>query len=180
VKKAIPLVIICISVVLSACVKQQSYPPYPIVTMQGVSRTTDSGYFASGLGTDSIEITLGFTDGEGGIGPVGGNTDTLQPIPCTNHSYDPDIIGDPNWNVFLYSYHAPSISTDSCISFLATAYVPDNPKDVSIKGTIQIKTSLECPPTGNYDTVYFSCFIKDRAGKVSNRVRTPQIYIFCQ
>jgi hypothetical protein len=139
--------------------------------MQSVSKTSDLLSIANG-GQDTILVTLGFTDGEGGIGPNQGNIDTLSIVPCTNHGYDSVIIADPNYNVFWYTYHAAHISTDSCIGYLSTAYVPDDAKSLSLSGTIQVYAPVECPPTGNVD--------KDRNGKISNRVRTPPIVITCQ
>ena len=125
-------------------------------------------------------LTIGFTDGEGGIGPVSGTQDTATSIvPCTQHSYDTNVINNPAYNVFWYEYHASSISTDSCIDRLATAYVPDNPKYNSLSGLIQFYPTIECPPVGNTDTIVFSVFIKDRDGKISNRVRTPPIVVTC-
>jgi hypothetical protein len=171
--------IVCIALfAMSGCVQQQSFPPYPIITGVTVSKTSDLLPLPSGQ--DTILVTLAFTDGEGGIGPNQGNLDSLPLTPCTNHGFDATIINDANFNVFWYTYHASNISTDSCIGYLQTAYVPDNPKAVSIKGTIQVYAPVECPPTGTVDTVYYSYFIKDRAGKISNRVRTPQIVITCQ
>lgn len=163
---------------MSACVKQQNYPGYPIITGVTVSKTSDILSIAGGQ--DTILVTLAFTDGEGGIGPNQGVIDSLPLTPCTNHGFDTTIINDPNYNVFWYTYHASNISTDSCIGYLQTAYVPNNPKALSIKGTIQVYAPVECPPTGNVDTVYYSYFIKDRAGKISNRMHTPKIVIICQ
>jgi len=181
VRKLISILLICTLLVLSSCVKQATYQPYPIITLQGVSQTAVNLYPSQGgPSTDSISITIGFTDGEGGIGPVSGTQDTsTQIVPCTDHAYDASVINNPAYNVFWYEYHASHISTDSCIDRIYTAYVPDNPKNLSISGTIQIFPDVECPPTGNVDTISYSIFINDRAGKVSNRVRTPPIVITC-
>ena len=166
---------------MSSCVKQPSYPNYPIVTYQSLSKTNVNLYPSQGgASLDSILLTIAFTDGEGGIGPPNGTADTATSIiPCTDHAYDINVINNPAYNVFWYEYHAPSISTDSCIDRLATAYIPDNPKYSGLAGIIQFYPSIECPPTGNTDTIIFSVFIKDRNGKISNRVRTPPIYVTC-
>ena len=177
-KKLASGIICCVLFAISACVKQQNYPLYPIIT--GVTLSKSSDVLSLSGGQDTILVTLAFTDGEGGIGPIQGVVDSLPLTPCTNHGFDTTIINDPNYNVFWYTYHASNISTDSCIGYLFTAYVPDNPKALSIKGTIQVYAPVECPPTGNVDTIYYSYFIKDRAGKISNRMRTPPIVITCQ
>lgn len=163
---------------LSACVKQASYPLYPILTTVSMSKTSDLLYVVNG-GTDSISVTLAFTDGEGGIGPVPTGTDTTNFVVC-NHAYDNTLINDAFYNVYWYTYHAPSISTDSCLGQLQSAYVPDNSQNLSVKGTIQFNVNVSCPPTGTMDTLHYSFFIKDRNGKVSNRVYSPNIYITCQ
>lgn len=173
---------ICILLTICGCVRQPSYPPYPIITFQSLSKTTVNLYPSQGGSTqDSILLTIGFTDGEGGIGPVPGTPDTATSIvPCTQHSYDASVINNPAYNVFWYEYHAPGISTDSCIDRIASAYVPDNSKYNSLSGTIQFYPYIACPPVGNTDTIIFSVFIKDRNGKISNRVRTPPIIVTCQ
>jgi hypothetical protein len=163
---------------LSACVRQTTYPPYPIITFQSNSKNVLNLSPSTGYLRDSVNVTIAFTDGEGGIGPSSG---VIIPSsqPCTDHAYDSVIIANPNNNVFFYTYHAPSISTDSCLSAVTTAYVPDNPKYVSISGTIQFSQTNECPPVGNSDTIILSVFIKDRSGKISNRVRTTPLIINC-
>ena len=179
-KKIIPGIVICSLLVISACVKQPSYPDYPILTSIAVAQNSYSEFFANNNGADSVLITLSFTDGEGGIGPTpqsGSDTTTL--VTC-NHAYDATAIADPYYNIYYYTYHASHISTDSCLDYKYTAYVPDNAHNPSLRGTIQFYPTIECPPTGNVDTVYYSCFIKDRNGKISNRLRTPPIVITCQ
>ena len=178
-KKVISGIICCSLFAISGCVKQATYPDYPILTSISVAQTSYSGLFANNNGSDSTLVTLGFTDGEGGIGPASLSSDPDTLVLC-NHAYDALAISDPFYNVYYYEYHASHISTDSCLNYIQTAYVPDNAHNLAIKGTIQIYPSIECPPTGNVDTIYFSCFIKDRNGKVSNRLRTPPIIITCQ
>ena len=173
-------IVCCVLFTMSACVKQTSYPLYPILTGISVAQTNYSELFANYNGADSVLVTLNFTDGEGGIGPVPQSaSDTTTLVTC-NHAYDAAAIADPYYNIYYYTYHASHISTDSCLDYKYTAYVPDNPKNVSLAGTIQFYPGIECPPTGNVDTIIFSCFIKDRYGKVSNRLRTPPIIITCQ
>ena len=167
---------------IAGCVKQASYPDYPILTSISVSNTNYNEYFANANGNDSVLITVGFTDGEGGIGPVPMNSDpdSFPLNSVCNHAYDSIAISDPFYNIYWFKYHSSHISTDSCLEYKQSAYVPDNAHNLAIKGTIQFYPSIECPPTGNVDTVYYSCFIKDRNGKISNRLRTPPIIITCQ
>ena len=177
VKKIILSIVSGVLFCVSACVRAPTYPPYPIITMQGVSRTVLNLNPAIGYTVDSVLITIGFTDGEGGIGAIDpGGTDTSSLVPCTVHSNDINIINSPVYNLFWYEYQQ---GPDSCIGESYTASLPDNPKQLSVSGTIQFSQTLECPPVGNIDTIYFSVFLKDRNGKISNRVRTPGIIVNC-
>jgi len=179
VKKILSGIVCCVLFTMSACVKQTTYEPYPILTAISVAQTSVGWYFATPY-DDSLSVTLSFTDGEGGIGPTpqsGSDTTTL--VTC-NHAYDAAAIADPFYNIYYYTYHASQFSTDSCLDYIYTAYVPDNANNLSLKGTIQFYPKIGCPPSGNVDTLIFSCFIKDRNGKVSNRLRTPPIIITCQ
>jgi len=182
VKKIISGIVCCVLFAMSACVKQTNYPLYPILTSITVSQTLVNAYFAQNNGSDSLAVTMSFTDGEGGIGPVAMNTDpdSIPTSATCNHAYDSLIISDPFYNVYYYEYHASHISTDSCLNSTKTAYIPDNPKSLSVAGTIQVYPTIECPATGNTDTIIFSFFIKDRAGKVSNHIWTQPIIITCQ
>jgi hypothetical protein len=182
VKKIIPGIVCCVLFTVAACVKQTNYPLYPILTTITVSRTSASEFFANANGADSILVTMGFTDGEGGIGPVptGIDPDSFPLNSLCNHAYDSLIIADPFYNVYWYEYHASQFGSDSCLGKLQTAYIADNPKNKSIGGIIQVYAPIECAPSGNVDTVYFSYFFKDRLGKISNRLRTPSIVITCQ
>jgi hypothetical protein len=180
VKKLPIAVVLFLMLVLSACVQQTTYPPYPIIKFSSLSKNTIHLLPAQGYTQDSVALTISFTDGEGGIGPNGIVDTSTSIIPCSVHSYDSSVINNPAYNVFWYEYHASNVSTDSCLDRLATAYIADNPKFSSISGLIQFFPTIECPPTGNVDTITFSVFIKDRNGKVSNRVRTPPIVVTCQ
>jgi hypothetical protein len=178
--KSIILSIIGIALLaLTACVRQASYPPYPIITSVAVSKTAASEYFANGNGVDSVGLTISFTDGEGGIGPVSLTTDPYTLHLC-DHAYDSLSVADPFYNVYWYEYHAQHITTDSCLNYTQTAYVPDSYKNPAIAGTIEVYPGIECPPTGTVDTIYFSVFFKDRNGKVSNRMRTKPVIVTCQ
>jgi hypothetical protein len=169
----------CILFAVSACVRQPTYAPYPILTSASLSQNVENLSFSNTAG-DSIQVTLGFTDGEGGIGPNQLSQDPDYWVLC-NHAYDSILMADPFWNVYYYSYHASHISTDSCLTPIETAYVPDNSgSNLSLKGTIQFNLSVSCPPTGNTDTLTYSFFIKDRNGKLSNRIRAASVIVTCQ
>ncbi len=159
---------------ISACVKQPSYSVIPELTAVTMSKTV----IYPNVEYDTIAVSLAFTDGDGDVGiNTGGNTDSLAFTPCTDHSFDSTVIADPYYDVFWYEYHARSISTDSCISYAATPLLPYTK---GIKGLILVYPKADCPPTGTMDTVYYSFFIKDRAGHLSNRLRTPPVLVNCQ
>jgi hypothetical protein len=120
-------------------------------------------------------VVIHFTDGDGDIGPGQGQTDTNGFINCTDHSLDSGLIANPVYNVYYYFYR----SGDSCLEYVQTPYIDNNAKYNAISGLIQFYPQVECAPSGGTDTVFFSVFIKDRAGHVSNRVWTPKIVVYC-
>ena len=128
----------------------------------------------AGYGSDSILVTLSFTDGDGDFGPPDGTAATSQDDP-SNHANDSAVIADPAYSVYYYSYQ----QGDSFLDHKATRFIANDGKYKAITGDINVYPVLECPPTGNTDTIYYSFFIKDRAGHLSNRVRSTKVVVNC-
>jgi hypothetical protein len=176
VKKIIVSIVFVVLAAMSACVKPPSYPAVPHLTSISVSTTQLNFSLASGITSDSILLTVGFTAGNGDIGPVAGTTPTA-PIDPSNHADDSAVIADPAYDVYWYLYEAG----DSFLDERATPYVAStSSKYPGISGLIDVYPVLECLPAGYSDTVFFSVFIKDRAGLISNRLWSPKIVINCQ
>jgi len=163
---------------ISACVKQPEFSVVPAIEFRSLSATSVN---TSSTGSDITDtLLIHFTDGDGDFGIAGGQTDSIYNNDCTNHSYDSADIADPLYNVYYYVYR--SENSDSCLQLpIQTAYIPNDTKHKAIEGLIQIYPTLSCPPagSGSTDTIFFSVFIKDRAGHLSNRVHTPKIVVHC-
>jgi len=165
---------------LCGCVNQPNYPIIPHIDFKNVSKTVVNLPASAGRTTDTVLFTLSFTDGDGDIGIPDGLIDTTcANCVCTNHSTDNTVIANTAWDVFYYTY--TSGFTDSCISIpgIGTKYIPNNSRYNALQGDITFSIGVECPGTGTMDTISYSFFIKDRAGHVSNRVRSPNIIVNC-
>jgi len=175
-KNLITFAIFLLLIVLSGCVKQSApnYPPYPIITSVVPDRThiniQPGGY------NDSFLVNLSFTDGLGSLEPANTIMDTNTWSPCI-HTYDSLLIADPFWNIYYYEYHASHITTDSCLNTFQVANHFLNYPNYAYNGTIPLAMVVSYPYAGTTDTLVYSFFIKDHAGKISNRVRTVPIII---
>jgi hypothetical protein len=172
--------IVCLLLLLSSsCAKHTTvdYPLYPIVTAVVADKTTIN--IPLNNGSDSFLVNLSFTDGLGSVEAANTVSDSIYWIPF-NHAYDSVVIADPFYNIYYYVYHASHLSSDSALNVFQTSrqspfYYPD----YSYHGTIPIAIVVGPPPTGTTDTLIYSFFIKDHAGKISNRVRTQPIIVNC-
>ena len=159
---------------LSACVKQPDYPIEPHIEFKSLA--SNIIYAHPPPATDITDtITLSFTDGDGDFGPPSYQTDSGTVFDCTNHSLDSGIINSPTYNVFWYTYRGG----DSCIDRIYTASIPNDGKYKAISGDVQFFPKIACSPSGNTDTIFYSIFIKDRAGHISNRVRSTKVVVYC-
>ena len=169
-KKFILCIVASFLIGISACVKQQEYPVTPHIDFTSTSKSTI--HLAQGH-PDSIQIILSYTDGDGDFGVPDGTPHTSPTILPIDHSADSLAIADPAYSVYWYKYEGG----DSALDGIGTSFID---KHQSITGDIYLFHTLECPQLpATIDTVYFSYFIKDRAGHLSNRVRSPKIIVNC-
>jgi hypothetical protein len=132
--------------------------------------------------SDSINLTITIADGDGDIGVNSDGDTTSSSLDCTDHSQDSLTIANKSYNLLYYIYKS-SNQGDSCISSPGVATRSDIPvsKDGSLTGEISFFPVVSCPPAPlNSDTVFFSVFVKDKAGHLSNRVRSTPIIISCK
>ena len=179
-KKLLPALSLLAIFALCGCVRQPSFPIIPHIDFKSVSKTLVSLPSGGGKTTDTVQFTISFTDGDGDFGIPDGLVDTTcATCVCTDHSTDSRVVSNTAWDVFYYSY--ASEFPDSCISIpaIGTKYIPVSGKYSALQGDITFSVSVECPGTGTQDTLAYSFFIKDRAGHVSNRVRSPNIVVNC-
>ena len=155
---------------LFSCVKPPSYSIIPHIEFQSVSES-------NALANYSDTITFSFTDGDGDISVVTGQTDS-NTNNCGLQQGDSSMLHLPAFNVFLID------SRDQCISTYASANVQPTGKYKGISGTIEVITSmsnlkcLTCPCTIN-DTVTYAIILKDMAGHLSNTVHTTPVIVSC-
>ncbi len=158
---------------LHSCVKAPSYPIEPHIEFKSVSSSfTYSGY--------PDTLTFSFTDGDGDIAPDGSSTDTCDL--CGLKRGDSTCLHRLSaFNIFVID------NRDTCINTYATADIRPSGKYKGISGDIQVITAvnshacIQCPcSSGNgFDSVSYTIILKDRAGHLSNLIRTSTIQVVC-
>lgn len=142
------------------CVKPPQYPVVPAIEFISMTKDTMPRGFAS----DSVLVTLSFTDGDGDIG----RKDTISDIFITD-------------------------SRDGNVTKGRIPFVPELGASNGIKGEISAVIDNSCCifpnplydgctevfPSYPYDAVTYSIYITDRKGNQSNTVQLPPIYIRC-
>ncbi len=154
---AMPLAVIAL---FFGCVTPPEYPLEPIIEFVSMSKDTMPRGFAS----DSVLVTLSFTDGDGDIG----RKDTISDVFITD-------------------------SRDSNLTKGRIPFVPELGASNGIKGEISVVIDNSCCifpnqlydgcsevlPSYPYDQVVYSIYIVDRKGNKSNTVALPPIYLRC-
>lgn len=107
--------------------------------------------------TDSIVITIGFTDGDGDLGLP--EEDTTSDVTIFDKRRGLPAFGD-----ILYPYRMPVVTP------------PGNNKQISGEVRLVIQNTFRRPGLST-DTVHYSIQIRDRALRESNVVETPDIVI---
>jgi len=107
--------------------------------------------------TDSIVITIGFTDGDGDLGLP--EEDTTSDVTVFDKRRGLPAFGD-----ILYPYRMPVVTP------------PGNNKQISGEVRLVIQNTFRRPGLTT-DTVHYSIQIRDRALRESNIVETPDIVI---
>lgn len=146
-------------VALVSCQKQPDYPIQPVIELETLSKLE---MVQNAANIDSITIVLNYTDGDGDLGTDGNE-----------------------YNVFLKD------SRTGLESFYRIPQLPQNGGSSGISGQIELINYTTCciftdgqppctPSTSTpTNTMYYTIYIKDRAGNISNEVITPEITLFC-
>jgi len=153
-----------VSLTIISCVNPPNYPNQPVITYEGVNKT--SVYQGvPGLPKDTLAIFFSFTDGDG------------------------DLSTQDSTDLFLFDSRFPSIS-----SLYKIPAIPDEGTGNGIRGEITVRilstntgiccidNGFACPnnPSIATDTFSYEIQIKDRAGNLSNKIRTETLTILCQ
>lgn len=152
------------AVFLLGCVNPPDYPVQPVITYMGVSKGSVFQGSAS-LPLDTLAIFFSFTDGDG------------------------DLSLQDTTDIFLFDSRFPSITA----SVFRFPTIPVEGTGNGIRGevTLQIvnrngicciENGLVCPnnPTIATDTFSYEIQIRDRAGNLSNKIRTERLTIVCR
>lgn len=134
------LLICTVTLVITACKKKTTVSNVPVIEFKSLNKYQIKEY------TDSLQITIAYTDADGDLGE-----------------------NDPNKkNLFL-----TDARTNTVLEYRIKEIVPNN-KTASIKGTLNIvidKLYINSA-TATTEAVTFNAYITDRAGNKSNEVQT--------
>lgn len=145
----------------SSCVTAPDFPDTPVLEFVSFSK---SSMIQSTIGTDTVVMTLRFTDGDGDVGVPDGEPD--QNIELIDRRTDfryatfstPEIPAEGVGN---------GIDVEVRILLLNDCCVYDDP---SIPA---------CTPLNEANELSFDITVKDQAGNVSNVVTSPAITLIC-
>lgn len=160
------LVFLMALVLAGACVQPPDYPDEPVIHYIGVNKNLiPQG--SVGATMDTLSLTFGFTDG------------------------DADLGNEEEVNIFLYDSRIESLEPTP----IKINPIPDQGTGNGISGEITIKIAnnisggiccifpdgrvCQVDPEFPVDSFFYYIEIMDRAGHVSNRIRTETITILC-
>lgn len=134
----------------TGCKKQPDYPLTPVIKLIEVSPLVVK------QGSESILIKFSFTDGDGDLG-----------LPQRDTSSDVSILDKRKGmaTAIYYNYRLPEIASSGLNKALSGVI------SIAIPNTF-IRPGL------NADTLNYTVSIKDRAGRISNEIVTPNIAIY--
>jgi hypothetical protein len=148
--------------VLSGCVKEKDFPVQPVIAFKQYLNYSN----------DSADCIITFKDGDGDIGIL--NSDTVTPNDfklkylykdTTDGQFKPfdAIPGTPAMDTLFYSYRVPNLTPEGQYK--------------ALDGEILAKLRAAPIYYPLHHTVKFEIQLRDRAGNLSNRAMTSEIYI---
>lgn len=155
---------------LAACVKAPEFPNEPVITFESISKTSINQANAD-LPKDSIRIHLTFTDGDGDLGQNG--SDSVQII-LTDSRSNGRILAP--LQIPLSLPDIPTEGTGNGISGDIFIVFENEAQSVPCIANRRLFAQVPELPV---DTVSYAIQISDRAGNLSNVVRTDLIDIIC-
>jgi len=155
---------------MASCISPPNYPIEPVITFASLSRTEVDQ-------KDTVRIKVEFTDGDGDLGFA--TQDTL----CKLCNLDTCLGGGRS--LFLIDDRVPQCFT----AVYQIPVIPPKGSSDAISGEIDFTSPPICcinagfpcvlDPVKILDTVYFSVFLRDRAGNISDTLALPPIIIRC-
>ncbi len=166
------IAVILISVfVFNSCKKPLEYPLVPIIDFKSIVGVKDANGY-----DQYLQVTIGFTDGDGDIGyytPESGLNDPIFDIPAdnTNPYYT-------NFKVKTYHLINNVWTVDTVDLSARIPYLTPEGSNKALKGEIQRELPLNVGLVN--DTFYYEIFIYDRGLNASNVVKTSNIIVNTQ
>lgn len=149
---------------LQFCVQPPDYPDEPVIEFKSQSKNL---MYQTKFGQDSVTITFTFTDGDGDLG----FQDDQESI----------FIVDGRDSFAKPSYRIPYIEQQGAGNGISGEI------SIVVPTTCCIYTGTPIPPCDTSasapqmrDTLFYWLQIKDRSGKVSNRIQTDPIVLICR
>ncbi len=158
--------ILLVVVLIWGCVDPPDYPDAPVIKFEGLSKQIMK---QGSENQDTMIVRFSFTDGDGDLGATSSPTDPVDP------------------NVFLIDSRDGYEGNQFQIPF-----IPEAGAGNGISGTIDLKVYNSCciftdgtipcgtSPTKTMDTLFYTLYIKDRAGHRSNDIQVGPIYLRCE
>lgn len=156
------LLLVLVAGIIVNCTKPPDYPDEPVITFERFSKSAiEQGN--AGTRPDTLQLVIGFTDGDGDIG-----SDSINVFLTDSRNGAREIFRiNP----------IPKQGTGNGISGEIMIKMPNR---IYFCCTFP-NTTNTCFPSTEYpeDTVSYTVQIKDRAGNLSNKVQTTPITILC-
>lgn len=154
---------------ITACINPPNYPDTPVITYEQVNKTAIFQGTPNNP-TDTLAIVFSFTDGDGDLS-FEDSTDIF--------------VADSRFPQDLSPYRIPLIPSDGTgngIRGELTLRIINEFNICCLQGVAPNRIACPRPPNVNIDTDTFSyeIFIRDRAGNVSNKIRTETLTILCR
>ncbi len=175
------LFIFFISIIITSCVKQKSFPTSPVITFKEVDKFESTFHRSNGIDStflDSMYVVIKFTDGDGDIGGnTSGKSDFLMKYLRMDNSgnfvpynSNPNGIYATPFDTLFQTYNVPYITPEGQYKAL----------EGEIRAQFKGKDS-----NGNVNILYlptdkvikYEITLRDRAGNISNKVTTNEIAV---
>jgi hypothetical protein len=150
------------------CVKPPDYPLEPVIAFKSVSTSVMRQSSLTPNAPDSVVVSFTYTDGDGDLGFPAGD-------PTTSIFYrdERDQFASERKLPFVDPQGAGNgISGDISVVLPSTCCIHIDPDE-------GIKTACDLVPI-NTDTLVYVITIRDRAGHISNEIRTSPIRLICK
>lgn len=156
-------ILFCFSLLLFTCIIAPEYSDIPAITFEGMDKNIVS---QAKLKDDTLEIRIGFTDGDGDIGDP-------------NNKANVFLLDDRDGNYITYSMPViPQKGIANGVKGTITVYHTTGKFNVCCYFTNADACTI--PDIATNDTVNYKLFIEDRKGNKSNQVKLPPLFIRCK